>query len=179
MTLPPGGLPMLKPLALTLATAVTATVFTASTAVALTCIVWDAATVYRAAADAPDRYVIARGSFIRTGPDVVIEDRAEAGYDLPDPFTYPAQFIGDLASRVGFRTPANLEVQVQVGCVASWCGWELTEGEPMLVFLQVDENRDYSLEIGPCPYWAISNPLQEDLDQIVDCMNGGPCEPEY
>ena len=138
-------------------------------ALALSCAPWNAVSTYRAAAEAEERYVIALGSFFRTGPDQVTEENA-AG---PDPYSYAAYFAGDMASRVGFRTPIEFPVQVNVTCVASWCGTPPGDGETVLAIMQVDDNRDYSLQIGACPFWAVTYPDEADLDQITTCMRSG------
>jgi len=138
-------------------------------AVALSCLAWDAETVYRAAAEAEERYVIALGSFQRTDPD----RGTGANPGGPEPYSYPARFTGSLASRIGFRTPADLLVDMRVNCVASWCGSAPEDGRQMLVFLQVDDNREYSLDLDACSFWAIPEPDRAALDQIIQCMRGG------
>lgn len=144
-------------------------------AVALSCMMWDAASVYQYAADAEERYVIGLGTFYRSGPDRITGDN---GPD-PDPYAYTAHFNGNLATRVGFSTPADFEVEVQISCAASWCGAALQDGQHVLAFMQVDDNRDYSLEIGPCMFLAVSEPSQEALDQVIQCVRGGACEPDF
>ena len=137
-------------------------------AVALSCMAWDAATVYQAAAEAEERYVVALGSFQRTGPDQVTGSTLGGA----EPYSYPARFTGSLGSRSGFRTPADFQVGMRVNCIASWCGSAPAERQQMLVFLQVDDNRDYTLDLDACPFWAIPEPEQAALDQIIQCMRG-------
>ncbi len=136
---------------------------------ALSCMQWDAANVYQNAAEAEERYVIVQGSFLRTGPDQITGDNPDGA----DPFTYTAHFYGNLASRTGFHTPADFEVEMQVSCAASWCGGVIPDGQQILAFLQVDDNRDYSLDIGPCPFHIIADPSPQVLDQITGCIRNG------
>ena len=138
-------------------------------AVALSCMAWDARTVYRNAAEAEDRFVIALGSFQRSGPDQVTGSNPGG----PEPYGYPARFTGNLASRSGLRTPADFQVDMRVNCIASWCGAAPQDGRQMLVFLQVDDNRNYTLDLDACPFWAVAEPEQAALDQITQCMRGG------
>ncbi len=145
---------------------------------ALSCMRWDAIDVYNRAAEAEERYVIVRGRFLRDGPDRLIEDTQEVE-GMPVPYTYDALFFGEIGSRVGFRTPVELEVEINVTCAASWCGFPPDDGHDMLAFLQVDNNRNYSLISGPCPFSLIPEPTDEILDQIVACMRSQNCEPSF
>ncbi|MGI3185266.1 hypothetical protein [Nioella aestuarii] len=146
---------------------------TASPVLALSCLPVDPAGMYQIAAEATDRYVAVHGSFLRDGPDIPAEGRES---DDATPYGYDALFYGDLGSRVGFRTPVELNVHVGVGCVSVWCGSPPPDGTPVLAFLRVDDNRDYFLEVGACPTTLMMQPTDQDLDQITSCMRGEACE---
>lgn len=149
---------------------------TASPALALSCLPVDPAGMYQIAAEATDRYVAVHGSFLRDGPDILAEGDPSGD---ATPYGYDALFYGDLGSRVGFRTPVELNVHVEVGCFAVWCGSPPVDGVPMLAFLRVDDNREYFLEVGACPTTLQMQPTEDDLDQVTTCMRGGPCEPGW
>jgi len=140
---------------------------------ALRCAPLDAAAMYRHAAGSEHRHVIVRGAFLRNGPDRRLP--VETGGEGPAPYLYDALFFGDIASRVGFRTPAELEVTVLVACQSAWCGTPPEDGEEVLAFLRMDDNRDYYLEVEPCPTTLLTAPTQDDLDRITDCMAGRTC----
>ena len=146
---------------------------TASPALALSCLPVDPAGMYRTAAESTDRYVAVHGSFLRDGPDIPTEGGLSGD---ATPYGYDSLFYGDLGSRVGFRTPVELSVHVEVGCVSVWCGSPPPDGTPALAFLRVDDNRDYYLQVGACPTTLMMQPTEDDLDQITTCMRGGPCE---
>lgn len=138
-----------------------------SQALALSCAQWSATDTYRAAAEAGERYVIALGSFFRLSPE---QGTGSAG---AVPYSYIAHFAGDVASRVGFRTPMESPVRIDVSCVAGWCGTPPEDGQTVLAFLQVDDNRDYSLSVEACPFWMVANPDRDAVDQITACMRNG------
>ncbi len=161
---------MLKPVAVTLALSCLAT-----PALSLSCEFLDPAGMYQQAANSDDRYVIVHGSFLRDGPDTPpVAETTEDGQGVP--YTFPALFYGDIGSRVGFRTPTELEVTVDVSCVLDYCGAPPPDGRDVLAFLRVNQDRDYFLRVEACPAWLIFDPTQEELDQITSCMRGGGCE---
>ncbi|WP_071675456.1 hypothetical protein [Nioella nitratireducens] len=142
---------------------------------ALSCNFLDPAGMYQQAANSDDRYVIVHGSFLRDGPDTpLITESAEDGQGVP--YTFPALFYGDIGSRVGFRTPTELEVTVDVSCVLDYCGAPPPDGREVLAFLRVNQDRDYFLSVEACPAWLIFDPEQEELDRIAACMRGDSCE---
>ncbi len=143
---------------------------------ALSCMMWDAADVYNRAAESETRYLIVHGAFLRNGPDLIEPDTLVLD-GAQTPYSYQAVFFGNIASRVGFRTPTELEVTVNVPCVASWCGFEPPEGQEVLAFLEVDDDRNYRLVSGPCPFALNSAPTEADLNQITACMAGEDCAP--
>lgn len=149
---------------------------TATPSLALSCLPVDPAGMYQTAADATDRYAIVRGTFLRDGPDIMAEGSDSAG---ATPFGYDALFYGDLGSRAGFRTPVELLVHIEVGCISAWCGSPPPDGVPTLAFLRVDDNGEYFLEVGACPTTLMMQPSQDDLDQIADCMAGRSCTPQF
>ena len=159
---------MLKPVALSLCLALAA-----GPVHALRCAPMDAAAMYRHAAGSEHRHVIVRGAFLRDGPDQPLPVETEG--EGPAPYLYDALFFGDIASRVGFHTPAELEVTVLVACVSIWCGTPPEDGQEVLAFLRMDDNRDYYLEVEPCPTTLLIAPTQDDLDEITDCMAGRDC----
>ncbi|RFU14004.1 hypothetical protein DZD18_04015 [Rhodobacteraceae bacterium W635] len=140
---------------------------------ALRCASLDAAAMYRHAAGSEHRHVIVHGAFLRDGPDRPLPVETEEG--APASYLYDALFFGDIASRVGFHTPAELEVTVLVACVSAWCGTPPEDGEDVLAFLRMDDNRDYYLEVEPCPTTLLVAPAQDDLDRITACMAGRDC----
>ncbi|PIV72824.1 MAG: hypothetical protein COW55_15475 [Rhodobacteraceae bacterium CG17_big_fil_post_rev_8_21_14_2_50_65_11] len=140
---------------------------------ALRCAPPDAAAMYRHAAASEHRHVIVRGAFLRDGPDRPLPVETEG--DTPVPYFFDALFYGDIASRVGFHTPAELEVTVAVACMSIWCGTPPEDGQEVLAFLRIDDNRDYYLEVEPCPTTLMSAPTRDDLEQITDCMAERRC----
>lgn len=147
-----------------------------SPALALSCLPADPAGMYQVASESTDRYVAVHGAFLRDDPDVPA-GRGQSGDAMP--YGYDALFYGDFGSRVGFRTPVELNVHIEIGCVSVWCGSPPADGVPMLAFLRLDDNRDYFLEVAACPTTLMMQPAQEDLDQIEDCMAGRSCTPRY
>lgn len=147
----------------------------AGPALSLSCAYLDAAAMFQQAAEASERYVIVRGAFLRNGPDMPLPPDTDDP-DTPLPYSVEMLFYGDIGSRVGFRTPVELEVTVRVTCVLEWCGAPPEDGREVLAFLRVDEDRQYHLGIGPCPAWVIYDPSQDNLDQIAACMRGEACE---
>lgn len=143
---------------------------------ALSCVPWDAAGAYSRAAESERRFVIGHGQFLRTSNDMPGPTDPHA--PEAQPYSFDALFIGNLASRAGFNAPVELEVSVEVVCMAHWCGG-IDEGQEALVFLEVDEDRNYSLVSGPCPFSFIPNPSREDLSQITACMAGRACESQF
>lgn len=143
---------------------------------ALSCMRPDAVAMYQRAAEADARYIIVHGAFLRDGPyrPLLSEPEAEG---MGIPYVYDALFYGDIGSRVGFRTPAELEVTVAVDCLGPWCGTPPADGQDVLAFLQVDGNGDYFLMVEACPTWVMTAPGQEAMDRIAACMRGEPCEP--
>ena len=144
---------------------------------ALSCMRPDAVSMYQRAAESEARYVVVLGAFLRDGPDQPLLSEPEAeGMGIP--YVYDALFYGDIGSRVGFHTPAELEVTVAVDCLGPWCGTPPADGQEVLAFLQVDENGEYFLMVEACPTWVMTAPDQEVMDRIAACMRGEPCEPD-
>jgi len=149
---------------------------TTTPALPLSCAYLDATAMYQQAADASARYVVVRGAFLRNGPNMPLaSDPVDEGMGMP--YAVDMLFYGDLGSRVGFQTPVELELRVEVSCVLSWCGALPEDGHEVLAFLRVDEDRNYYLSSGPCPAWVIHSPSLQDLDQISACMRGEDCDP--
>lgn len=149
---------------------------TAGAGHALRCSPMDAAAMYLSAAESEHRYVIVNGAFLRNGPDRPLPVELEEGMGVP--YVYDALFYGNIASRIGFHTPTELEVTIAVTCVASWCGTPPPDGLEVLAFLRVDEDRNYFLEVEACPSRLIFEPSEDALNQIADCMTGDACGPE-
>ncbi len=138
----------------------------ASPAFALSCAPWSATGAYNSAQASLGNFDVGFGTITPLG--AVPTGGPGVSYE------FQAVFSGMLIAG-GFMQPQTpTPVQVHVGCLSIWCGAD-PSGQPVLVFLDSGPGQSYDLHVGPCPQWVRANPTQAEVDQILQCSQGGAC----
>lgn len=135
---------------------------------ALSCMRPTIDSAYQLAIAREESFVFAYGTLTRSGrntpdPDGPVAEATRAGY------SFPARFIGHLATRRGFTARADFEITVEVQCLSIWCGAEVL-GDPTLYALRIDPDR-YALEATVCNDFAIRMPDEATLEDMTDLLN--------
>jgi urease beta subunit len=145
----------------------------AGPALALTCLPRDVPYLYQRADEAEEAYVLAHGrlTFDESAlPRADVEDQADRKVRIP------AHFDGQALSRAGFVVPFDRAITLVVECFAVWCP-SPKSGTAHLAFLR-QTAEGYRLRIDPCGGMTFSEPSQDELDQALQCLRGGPCTSE-
>ena len=131
---------------------------------ALRCLHPDPVRSFQAAMDAPETYVVLRGTV------------SEAEILIPpiigkhESYPVPVWFSGHVLTRDGFTQSLETPMTVQVNCAGPWCG-SMLPGSPVIAFAQVADGT-YVIEAGPCATWVFQpSPLVEEL--LTSCIRGG------
>ena len=144
-------------------------------ALALSCMVPNLAETYNRLNDAPDVYVLGLGTLSAT-EDLPPEQRDANG--MGQPRTASFAFDGAFMSVNGLGLPRTVPVEVTTGCAASWCGTFPTEDQKHLVFLRQTSDTGFALEISACGGPMQSDPTEDQINAIKQCMRDGGCGPE-
>ncbi|WP_341368454.1 hypothetical protein [Yoonia sp. BS5-3] len=128
---------------------------------ALSCRRPDPIDTFKQVAAAPESYFVLYGELTFDGP-------------VPaSPATIPAQFRGKGLTREGFTSDYVSPVNLQIECVASWCGSARSGGDA-LYFVQATEP-PVTMVAGACGGMIFPDPSQAVLDMLTSCMQGGAC----
>ena len=93
--------------------------------------------------------------------------------DLGIPYQVNGTFQGKIGTRQGFITSVRGPIEIDVTCVAHWCGG--ISQEEQIYFLAVTD-AGYKLSATPCPRVGFSA-IAENIEQAESCLAGRMCEP--
>jgi hypothetical protein len=123
----------------------------------------------------PDPWVVLLGDLTYDDADVPPPwDAANA--NPPDYAPFAAMFNGQGLSPAGFDRPFTGQVLMQIQCTGPWCGGPPGQAA-FLIFARVLPDGRYSIPLSPCAQHVFGVPDPSVQHAIVDCLNGGPCEP--
>lgn len=144
---------------------------TASQAAALSCLAPDVARGFNQIAASEKTYVVLHGSFsFAKRPPRSEEQR-------PQTQSFGSKFTGKLLTGNGFTDEvADVLVNINSNCAASWCG-EITPNAEYIAFVEQD-GRSLTLQAEACPTFAFFEPTSEMISQVEDCAAGRDCRPE-
>ena len=146
-----------------------AAVFSATSAQALSCMKPSAAGTYKMAADADERFYVAKGTLKHTGGPRAPRNDADG---LPQPYTATAHFDGYLGTKSGFTHAHSAPVTVEVTCVAHWCGG-VPEGDGFY-FLEIRDSGLFFTS-NACPtFWLWNDAGTEEI--LKGCLAGRKCD---
>lgn len=132
----------------------------ATEAAALSCMAPDVRRSFRDAQAAPETYVIVQGMLTMQNPN-----RSRVG-----------RLEGHMATRDGFTRPFSARVRLRHTCLGPWCG----SVSPGAVLAFVQRNGDgYLIQEGPCSGNVFYSPTEQQIRQVIRCLRGGACKPQY
>lgn len=142
---------------------------------ALSCMPHDVAAIYREAADSPDRFMIVLGE-MRFDKGLLPETDLSSQTETPPDTYIPATLTGQALTRAGFTHPYSEEIVLNAQCYGPWCAGA-TSGTRYLAFVNLDRDTP-EVTISPCGGFAFATPTPEMEKQVLQCHNGGACEPK-
>lgn len=137
---------------------------------ALSCLRPDPIRTFQEVAAAQEPYYLLYGTLTFDESALPPTMRQDTGGAV-DPI--PATFNGHALTSNGFTTDFDALAQVQVGCVANWCGTAQSGGDA-LYFVRADQD-PLTIEARPCGGMIFDAPSQAVLDRLTACMQGGDC----
>jgi hypothetical protein len=143
----------------------------AQPAYALSCAPPDIARDFVYAAQSDDTYIVVKGNlfFDETAlPDRTDQRNARAR----DNVDVEGWLAGLSLTRDGFTKPFERDVILRVSCLGPWCGG--TANGEHLAFLK-QEDRQWVMQIGPCPGMTYLEPTQEQEQKALACFRGNSC----
>jgi hypothetical protein len=139
---------------------------TGSGAQALSCLAPDPVQTFHRAMEAPDTYVILRGTLAIA--EILIPP--EVGKDQEH--AVPVWFHGMALTNDGFTRPFDGPMIVQVTCAGPWCGTVPADTD-LIFFVQVVDGT-YTIDAGPCGAGTfVPDPKTEAL--LTSCLRGDAC----
>lgn len=139
--------------------------FSATPALALSCMRFDPVDAFTFANEATESYVVIRGALAYDASE------APEGYSEDNvPVSIPGTVAGKLLGENGFQEEVGVEVMLDIGCTGGWCGG-VPAGEDVLMFLRY-EDESYHIALDPCQPMAFSEPQAEVIADIEACMDG-------
>lgn len=146
-------------------------VLIAGQAAALSCMRPDPVAAYQHALDAPDRFYVLHGQ-VAFDADLLPQGMV----NVPrDPAPIAGVFSGAGLTRDGFKPTTLRDVTIQSSCAGPWCG-RMRADTPHLMFAKLTDD-GIVIEVGPCGGAVFPAPTSDMLDQMVQCIRGGPCVP--
>lgn len=160
---------MIRPLLL-----IAACVLPAAEALALTCVPPDPLRAFRMAAESPQTYIVLRGRLdfdpaALPGPDAVAPGGGETSLE-----PVQASFAGFSLGREGFTAPASGPIEMTVQCLGAFCG-SIGPGEDWLLFVRVEEDGTYALDVDACGSWAFDRVPEAAVEAMAACLRGEAC----
>lgn len=150
------------------------TALLAQPALALSCLSPDITRDFALAAGSDDRYILVRGDL--HFDETALPDRADRRSSRQhDSIDIPGWLAGQSLTPDGFTKPFERDVILRVSCLGPWCG--STAKGPHLAFLK-QEDRDWVVQISPCPGMTYANPTVEQGDMALACLRGEACRAE-
>lgn len=139
----------------------------------LSCLPPDVVRSYMRAADATEPYIVVRGTLSFDAARLPSTDMTSQR--KPPHTRIPARLTGQALTRQGFDQDFDRDITLDVQCFGPWCA-AAVPGTEYLGFL---ERRDggYVLAIDPCGGMAHPEPTPAMLEQVLTCLQGGPCAP--
>ena len=142
-----------------------AAMLVAEPALALSCMRPDPVSDFRAAASAPEPWIVVEG-MLTFGPLQKPAPGKSGGAKVAET---PGHITGAFLTRNGFTGRFNRDITLRVSCVGPWCG-TITPGRH-LAFLKQEGDR-YVMLVEACPSKIYENPDPATLDAIERCMSG-------
>ncbi|WP_336096277.1 hypothetical protein [Roseovarius sp. CH_XMU1461] len=143
-------------------------------ALALSCLPHGVTDSYTQAAEAEASYVVVHGRLVFDEsrlPKVDMTNQAAT----PASTRIPALISGKSLSKQGFERRFEAPISLDIECAGPWCAGAKS-GIDYLAFLRVEPDGSYALALNPCGGQGFGEPSQEQLDQILACHSGGPCQ---
>jgi len=144
-------------------------------AAALSCLPHDVAATYHEAAESDDRYMIVLGEMQFDERLLPKTDLANQ-MDTPPDTRIPARLKGQALTRGGFLHPYDEEIVLNAQCFGPWCAGAVS-GMRYLAFINLDRDTP-EVTVTPCGGFAFGEPTPEMEKQVLQCRNGGTCEPK-
>lgn len=146
----------------------------AQPALALSCMAPDIARDYTRAAQSEDVYIVVKGDLFFD--EAALPDRVDQrGTGQQDTQDIEGWLAGRSLTQDGFTKPFERDVILRVSCLGPWCGG--TVKGPHLTFLK-QEDRDWVMEIGPCPGMTYVAPTAAQEQEVLACFRGDGCTPK-
>ncbi|MDO6730143.1 hypothetical protein Q4577_08940 [Marinovum sp. 2_MG-2023] len=147
---------------------------TASGAQALSCLPHDVAAVFHQANTGEDRFVVVLGHMSFDATLLPKTDLANQLSTPPDT-RIPAQIRGKALTAAGFTYDYDAAINLNAQCLGPWCAGAVSDTQ-YLAFVNLDRDVP-EVTINPCGGFAFAEPTKAMADQVVQCLNGGTCEP--
>ena len=154
---------------------VSASVFLAGPAAALSCLPSDVARTYTNLHNDPAKYIVAKGVLTFDESKLPVTDW-DNQFDTPYKTFITGRLKGTSLSQTGFNTPFDKAITVTVLCEGPWCA-SGKSGEEVLAFLKTSDGA-YELTLDPCHQNGFVDPTRKMLDKVMSCLRGAPCKPE-
>lgn len=150
-------------------------VLCAQIAQALSCLPHDVAATYHEAADSDDRFMIVLGE-MRFDESLLPKTDLANQNDTPPDTRVPARLKGQALTHSGFLHPYDEEIVLNAQCFGPWCAGAVS-GMRYLAFVNLDRDRP-EVTVTPCGGFAFGAPSADLEKQVLQCHNGGTCEPK-
>lgn len=137
-------------------------------ALALSCMPWGLSDAYDEAEASSEEYVVVEGD-LSFDTEALPKTEWDNQMATPQSTDIPARLHGMSLSTNGFSIPFDAALTLRIGCAGPWCAGA-AEG-PVLAFLR-RETSGYVLVRGPCGGMLFDRPDADQLDWVVDRLNG-------
>ena len=139
---------------------------------ALSCVPPDVRWSFNHADESEDRYFVLRGRF--EFPDYTFPESTDPNQDRS--LRVQTQFTGHVFTRRGFTNPKTQDVTLEISCLGPWCGGAVPNQEYVAFAKETDAG--LVVEVSACS-WALLNPSPGQEAQLIDCVNGRSCKPDF
>ena len=147
----------------------------AGPALALSCLPSDLARTYHQAAEAEEVYVVVTGRLIFDEGKLPVVDYNNQ-QNTPQNTFIPARLTGQSLTLNGFDTGFDQEITLNAKCFGPWCASPVSDVSYM-AFLE-RRATGYMLDLDPCGGMAFPEPSAALQEEVLQCFQGGPCEPD-
>ncbi|WP_371169411.1 hypothetical protein [Aliiroseovarius sp. 2305UL8-7] len=141
------------------------------TALALSCMPYNAIAAFKDAATADEDYVVVVGELSFDKRKLPKVDWSDQMAVQPDNIL-PGKIRGKSLTRKGFTNDFTRDITINVQCAGPWCA-SLTEGRYLTYLKRV--NGTYTLAVNPCGGFAFADPDKDTLKRVTACMQGKRC----
>jgi hypothetical protein len=140
--------------------AIAAMIALAGPASALSCMPPDLDRSFQHAAEAEEGYGLFYGD-IEVDKNTVPQFRGN-----PQPYTAEGIFRGQAVYANGLSPEYVQPITIEVECMGMWCG-SAYDVDDAILFVELDDQGEMTLEIDACPQWVFHSPAEADLEKMI------------